>query len=261
MKKLLKLTIFGSCLACLIGILLFFNMGKTVILSVKNHKVYYKDSCNNKELLKETVDALSFVDSLTASKQFTTLCFLMNKYGSDKGNGWHNYTLFYYGLFRGKKFNNVFEVGLGTNNLDVPSNMGVDGKPGASLRGWRDFFKTPNVFGADVDKRVLFKEDGIDTFYVDQLDTPSITSLNKILKHIEFELILDDGLHTFIANKNFFDYFQDRLAKGGYYIIEDVKKEDLEKYIKYFVPLGALVVDLYNEHNNSDNGLVVFKKV
>ena len=55
---------------------------------------------------------------------------------------------------------NIFEVGLGTNNVDVPSNMGKDGKPGASLRAWRDYF--PN---ADIDTRILFKEDKIQTFY------------------------------------------------------------------------------------------------
>ena len=32
----------------------------------------------------------------------------------------------------------VLELGLGSNNPDVPSNMGVFGVPGASHRGWRE---------------------------------------------------------------------------------------------------------------------------
>lgn len=60
----------------------------------------------------------------------TELCSIMQKYGSDKGHsqnkGWHNYTTLYSSLFtpiRNKEIN-IFELGLGTNNTDVPTNMG-----------------------------------------------------------------------------------------------------------------------------------------
>jgi hypothetical protein len=47
----------------------------------------------------------------------------MNKYGSDKGNGWHNYTKLYYKIFKDKRNDelNIFELGLGTNNINIPS--------------------------------------------------------------------------------------------------------------------------------------------
>ena len=67
----------------------------------------------------------------------------MRKYGSDKGsininNSHHNYTTFYYSIFKSlcDKTLRVFELGLGTNNIDIPSNMGTNGKHGASLYGW-----------------------------------------------------------------------------------------------------------------------------
>jgi hypothetical protein len=67
----------------------------------------------------------------------------MTKYGSDKGNGWHNYTTVYSALF--EEFRDqpvrIFEFGLGTNDPGAPSSMGVYGRPGASLRAWRELFR------------------------------------------------------------------------------------------------------------------------
>ena len=34
------------------------------------------------------------------------------------------------------KINSLFEIGLGTNNIKVRSNMGLDGKPGASIKSF-----------------------------------------------------------------------------------------------------------------------------
>src|SRR5438045_9302449 len=71
----------------------------------------------------------------------------------------------------------VLELGLGSNRPDMPSNMGVFGAPGASLRGWRELFPHARVYGADVDRRILFQEDRIKTFYCNQLDPSSIRNL------------------------------------------------------------------------------------
>ena len=55
----------------------------------------------------------------------------------------YNYTTLYYKLFSPRRYENlrIFELGLGTNNINIPSNMGPNGKSGASLRGWADFFQ------------------------------------------------------------------------------------------------------------------------
>ena len=64
-------------------------------------------------------------------KKSTPLCEIMGRHGSDKGSiniesSWHNYTTFYYSKFKDlrKKKLRVFELGLGTNNVNIPSNMG-----------------------------------------------------------------------------------------------------------------------------------------
>ncbi len=160
----------------------------------------------------------------------TELCEIMGRYGSDKGHinissSPHNYTIFYYNLFKDIKNNNlrIFELGLGTNNINLPSNMGVDGKPGASLYGWKEFFKNSNIFGADIDKNILFNTDRIKTFYCDQTNIDSIRNLwNEKELEENFDIIIEDGLHTFEANVCFFENSIHKLKKNGYYIIEDI---------------------------------------
>ena len=43
---------------------------------------------------------LDFFDSAALTGPMTELCQIMTKEGSDKGSGWHNYTLLYHFLFR-----------------------------------------------------------------------------------------------------------------------------------------------------------------
>jgi hypothetical protein len=178
---------------------------------------------------------IDFYDSKYYNAEESFLCERMDFYGSDKGpynKGAGNYTKLYDHIFRENRFSvmNVLEIGLGTNNTDVPSNMGTDGKPGASLRGFRDYFPNANIYGADIDSRVLFNEDRIETFYVDQLNIKSLQNLKERFD-FEFDLILDDGIHDICydglknpasGNLKTLETFIDKVKKGGFYIIEDV---------------------------------------
>lgn len=161
----------------------------------------------------------------------TLLCALMNSFGSDKATcgGAGNYTKLYNFLFESEKSNikNLFEVGLGTYNLDVPSNMGPNGKPGASLRAWKSYFTNAKIYGADVDGRILFEEERIRTFFVDQNDENSINYLWKNFEGVDFDIIIDDGIHDLAwteesGNIKFFKNSIHKLKKSGFYIIEDV---------------------------------------
>lgn len=160
---------------------------------------------------------------------------LTKQYGSDKGSpidddislsGWktHLYTDIYHMLFFGMRNNvsNVLEVGLGTNNDDVLSSMGSNGLPGASLRAFRDYFPNANIYGADIDERVLFEEDRIKTFYVDQTNPAIIYNMLVDMGVEEFDIILDDGLHTHEAAITLLENTFYKLKSGGIYIIEDV---------------------------------------
>lgn len=202
----------------------------------------------------------------------TDLCDIMSKYGSDKGQGPHNYTIFYDEIFKNKKKENlnIFELGLGTNNLDVKSNMGAYGKPGASLRGWREYFENSYVYGADIDSRILFQEERIMTFYCDQTNKEIINSMweNEYLVNINFDIMIEDGLHEFDANLTFLENSLHKLKLGGYYIIEDLLPITIKKFEDEFSNLIVKfpnhtfkILKLENKNNNyGDNNLLVINK-
>jgi len=212
-------------------------------------------------------------------KNPTELCEIMGRYNSDKGhiditNCWHNYTTFYSSIFepiRQKKLR-VFELGLGTNNPDVKSNMCEHtngGTPGASLYGWREYFPNSSIYGADIDKRILFDSDRIKTFYCDQTNPSSIKELwdNDDLQE-EFDIIIEDGLHEYHANVCFFENSIHRLKKDGYYIIEDIAFRDTDKMLEKlnewrnkYSDLSFTFICIPSSVNNQDNSLVVIKKI
>jgi hypothetical protein len=204
----------------------------------------------------------------------TELCSIMKKYGSDKGcpenNGWHNYTLYYHELFQNIKNEKlrIFELGLGTNNINLPSNMGINGKPGASLKGWKEYFPNSLIYGADIDKDILFEEERIKTYYCDQTNKEVIKNLwnNEDLKE-NFDIIIDDGLHKFSANITFFENSIKKLKKNGVYIIEDIRKDELNLFkdkIEEYKNINENLefnINIIPHSNNFDNTLIIIKKI
>ena len=197
----------------------------------------------------------------------TNLCHLMSSFGSDKGGLYHNYTVVYDYLF--SEFKNerlaIFELGLGTNKIGAPSTMGPTGKPGASLRGWREYFNTALIYGADIDRDILFSEDRIRTFWVDQKDADAIRALWQEFKDVAFDIMIDDGLHESSANIRFFMESFDRLKPGGIYIIEDIKQDDIAAMEAFAASVACAsnhVVYELLEHprNNFDNRLLIIQK-
>jgi hypothetical protein len=114
------------------------------------------------------------------------------------------------------------EIGLGTPNIDVPSNMGPGGRPGASLRAFRDWAPNAVVVGADVDDRVLFSEERITTYFVDQTAPDTLKSLGMRFARESFDVLIDDGLHTPEANLKFLEFALPLMKPEGAIVIEDV---------------------------------------
>lgn len=205
----------------------------------------------------------------------TKLCEIMERCGSDKGGtkpeNHHNYTQFYYDLFKHKQFEKlrIFELGLGTNNLNFPCNMGIHGIPGASLRGWCEFFPNSHIYGADIDKGILFKADRISTFYCDQTDPSSVTNMWNTNPELEdqFDIIIEDGLHEPQANICFFENSIHKLKKDGIFIIENVKIADIapisercDRWIAEFC-VAINIINIINPCNHSDNNIFYIKKL
>lgn len=201
----------------------------------------------------------------------TEMCRVMTRHGSDKGQGWHNYTTVYSALF-GKlrsRALRIFELGLGTNNPRLASTMGVNGRPGASLRGWRELFPNALVYGADIDRDILFKEDRIKTFYCNQLDSAAICDLwSQPDWRDGMDIIIEDGLHTFEANISFLEGSLDHLRPGGVYVVEDISHEMIEiwrsqldtVYSKRFPNHEFALVMLPTPFEDHDNNLLIVRR-
>lgn len=202
------------------------------------------------------------------------LADLCERYGSDKGVNnpenypfkWlpHTYTDYYSRLFAHcrQHIHSVFECGIGTNNPELLSSMGENGKPGASLRVWRDYFPQAKVIGADIDKEILFSEERIATYYVDQTNPDEIQQLWQEVEQEHFDLMIDDGLHTFAAGVCLFEHSIHKLAEHGIYIIEDVAPHDLVSFKHYFMnkPYQVDYVNLIHFGRPlGDNNLVVVR--
>jgi len=174
------------------------------------------------------------------------LSSLCEEYGSDKGAlkstghpyKWapHTYSDYYSHLFDHCRLyiKKVFECGIGTNNPALKSSMGPLGKPGASLRVWNDYFPNAIVIGADIDRDILFQEGRIKTYFVDQTKPQSIKNFWAETEEKDFDLMIDDGLHTFEAGACLFENSISRLVTNGIYIIEDVTPGDLLQFKQYF---------------------------
>lgn len=157
--------------------------------------------------------------------QAEDLADLFNRYGSDKATR-HGYYIVYASILDQlgtDRTINLLEIGLGTNNTDVASHMGIAGRPGASARAFRDFLPKAQIFGADVDQRILFSEERIKTFHVDQTDRESFLKLDRSLPD-KLDMMIDDGLHLPTANINSLSYFLSKIKPGGFAVIEDIPR-------------------------------------
>jgi len=152
------------------------------------------------------------------------LRILFDNYGSDKGTFHRYHHLYEFILSDINSIQSLLEIGLGSNNIDVISNMGASGKPGASLRAFRDYLPEAMIYGADIDRRILFSEQRIETFYVDQTDIRSLNDIGKKLPD-QLDIVIDDGLHAMNANISVLLFSLDRLKQGGWLIIEDISPD------------------------------------
>ena len=79
----------------------------------------------------------------------------------------------------------------------------------------------------------------------------------------EFDIIIDDGLHTFNAGVSLFEVSFSKLREGGIYLIEDITPEDKIRFYGYFNERSyrTQMVDLLRPNTLlSDNSAVIIWK-
>jgi hypothetical protein len=203
--------------------------------------------------IEEPVPIESFVDSDSKRGAAEQLKERFDYYGSDKATV-HNYHLLYGPILADRdSVASLLEVGLGTNNLDVVSNMGMDGRPGASLRAFRDYLPKARIYGADVDRRILFSEERITTFFVDQTEPGSFDAIGAAIDD-NFDLIIDDGLHSPNANLATLLFGFERLTIGGWLVIEDIAPRALPVW----QVIAALMPPEYDSQIIAAKGALLF---
>jgi len=133
---------------------------------------------------------------------------LAKKYKTDKGPDDHMYTSrysLYLEAFRDIEFN-LLEIGVYT---------------GASVKMWKEFFPKANIVAIDIDEKCnQYKEERIDIHIGDQTDVVFLEEVVDRYKH--FEVILDDGGHSWRQQIVSFETLFPKLTSGGLYFIEDM---------------------------------------
>lgn len=204
--------------------------------------------------------------ALTIYQRTSDLTEIMNSNGSEKGGGHHNYTELYEALFetiREEKLH-VLEIGIGSVNPRIPSNMsGSQGgkyRPGASLRGWRQYFPNSRIYGCDIDREILFHDDRITTFYMNQLDPHSIHEAIGSKERM-YDIVIDDGLHYFPVNFAVMKQILPKLKPDGIYIIESIVQFDQQVQNDPITMLYDIkYVEIPNPRNRVDNNILIVRK-
>lgn len=136
------------------------------------------------------------------------------KYGTDKSSLFHNYSEAYSIIFqkyRHKKLN-VLEIGV----LD-----------GNSIKSWEEYFVNSIIIGMDIDiKCKQYESDRIVIEIGNQTDIEFLKSISE--KYKGFDIVIDDGGHTWHQQKTTFKTLFEYLNPGGIYVIEDLSTSYLK---------------------------------
>jgi hypothetical protein len=131
--------------------------------------------------------------------------------------------------------------------------MGSNGRPGASLRAFRDYCPNAFIYGADIDKRILFEDERIKTFFIDQTKRSTFEDLLTKLPD-NFDLMIDDGLHSPDANIASLEFGLKLVKVGGWVVIEDIASSA----ISFWHVVSNLLQDNYESHIISADGAIIF---
>lgn len=129
------------------------------------------------------------------------------RYASDKPSHIHNYLRHYDFYFSRLRETPVKLLELGVNRGD-------------SLQTWRDYFPYGDITGVDLDPNCIYQGDRIRSVVGHQSDAILLRQLEE--QFGPFDIIVDDGSHFGLDQRNSFELLYPKLNLGGYYVIEDV---------------------------------------
>jgi hypothetical protein len=204
---------------------------------------------------------------------YGTLCTLAKKYVVDKCPSiaakypTHTYTPEYDKLLGGLRHTvkSVLEIGIG--NKPLMCDIIPDYVPGCSLKMWRDYFPNAAIYGCDIVESVLFSDERIKTFYVDQSNSASLETLRESVYKdagaTQIDFIIDDGSHQKDHQQTTFETLWSALSVGGIYIIEDVGAGYMDYFEQLPVFRNFTNCKLLKKHYGAWSGdnFIAFQKV
>jgi GR25 family glycosyltransferase involved in LPS biosynthesis len=182
-----------------------------------------------------------------------------NLYYTDK-NTTHSYFHTYNELFHPirESAKNILEIGIGDFN----------DKNGGSLLLWKLFFKNAMIHGVDLLPKdrvydIILRDKHIHTYLnTNAYDLNFVNNFKK--SNISFDIVIDDGPHTFESQCKCIELYCELLSDNGILIIEDIP--DIN-WIQTFIQLTPIhlkpfihVYDLRNNKNRYDDILFVINK-
>ena len=177
-----------------------------------------------------------------------TLTEIANSLGTDKGTQHfecHSYTETYQKYFQPIKDEKIkmLEIGIADPRF-----------PGASIQMWNKFFSDLDFIGFDINQNCKeYEKDRVKIFIGDQ-SIPE--DLNKCVVEYggDYDVIIDDGLHTHFHHIKSFETLYPHLKENGLYIIEDLHAYDCANTIEWFKEKNIP----FELHNNGK--LLIHKK-
>lgn len=168
-------------------------------------------------LLATTFDMLP----TSLSAKLPMLCWLARKHGTDKVT--HGYTKVYHRLLKTRRTERIALL-----------EIGIFG--GASIRMWREYFKSGNIFGIDNCKlnpeicdeimcppgvlKTLNELDRVQVYSFDQNNRDDLKEFISLTPQLD--IIVDDGLHHQSHQQVSLGTLFPNLKSGGIYFIEDI---------------------------------------
>jgi predicted O-methyltransferase YrrM len=183
------------------------------------------------------------------------LCEIGKKYDTDKSSQrqnvtdtrhCHPYTLFYEGLFKNKKDEELKIAELGILH-------------GASLLMWKSYFKNSDIYGFEYDNNLInnFKNNfNNDRITLSNINVTNEESIKKAFNDLNvlYDIIIDDTTHQFEDQIKIIENTYIYLKPGGILIIEDIFKSYNENdYINRLAPILKEFQDYYFIELDHDN--------
>ena len=170
-------------------------------------------------------------------------CYKNCKYNTDKAYTHYFLNIYdkFFNSYQDKKLN-FLEIGLYDGN---------------SMVLWDDFFqnKETNIYGVDIGIRPKLQEKINNKEFTERVNIHNF-DINAIddspLKDIKFDIIIEDGSHTYADQLNFIKKFKQILNPGGMFFIEDIESVNtLYKLLAHDRDL--IYIDSRNRLNVADN--------